>query len=422
MTPFLRSVAWCRRAWWLPLLGLSGAWVQAAPQPAWPQWGGPSRNFTAPGAGLAAAWPATGPRRLWTRSLGEGYSGIVGANGRLYTMYRDGTREVVVAVSAASGETIWRHPYEAAFRADMNLDNGGGPHTTPAIAGPLLLTAGGLGSLRALDLATGKLAWKRELWTELGGTFVDTGYSSSPLIVGDLVIVQVGGRGQAVMAFRLRDGSVAWKAQDFANSPASPTLITVGGHAEVVVFMAPGVAGLDPATGALLWQLAHTTRWDLNISTPAWDGRSLLFISSAYDVGSRVLELTRTGSRTNVREVWHSSRIRIHKDNVIWRDGRAYGSSGDFGPAFFTAVDGRTGQVAWQDRTFAKASFLDVGGRFLLLDEDGTLALVRPTATGLAVDGRVSLTQTRSWTVPTLIGTRLYVRDRRSIVALELGQ
>jgi outer membrane protein assembly factor BamB len=402
------------------LLGATSGIAQSNP-PAWPHWGGPSRNFTVGGARLAPTWPAAGPRKLWSRPLGEGYSAIVVMGDRIYTMYRQGTREVVVALSSQTGQTIWEHPYDAAFRKDMNLDNGGGPHATPAIAGGRLFTAGGLGSLRARDLATGKLVWKRELWTEMAGTFVDTGYSSSPLVVGDLVIVQVGGKGQGVVALRQRDGSVMWKSQDFDNSPASPTLINVDGHNEIVVFMAPGVAGLDPADGSLLWQWKHVTRWDLNISTPAWDGKSLLFLSSAYDIGSRVLELTRAASRTSVREVWSSPRVRIHKDNAIWRDGRIYGSSGDFGPAFFTAVDGRTGQIAWQDRTLAKSSFLDVDGRFILLDEDGTLALARPTATGLTIEARTSLMQTNAWTIPTLVGTRLYVRDRKTIVAIELG-
>jgi hypothetical protein len=134
-----------------------------------------------------------------------------------------------------------------------------------------------------------------------------------------------------------------------------------------------------------------------------------------------VLELTRTGSRTIARELWSHARVRIHKDNVVWRDGRVYGSSGDLGPAFFTAVDGRTGQIAWQDRTFAKASFLDADGRFILLDEDGSLALVRPAAAGLVVESRTSLMQNNAWTVPTLVGTRLYVRDRRTIVAVDLA-
>src|SRR5688572_3881703 len=119
----------------LAVVGADG--FQPTP-PAWPHWGGPSRNFTVSGARLAPSWSASGPRRLWSRPLGEGYSAIVAMGDRVYTMYRQGTREIVVALSSQTGQPIWEHPYEAAFRKDMNLDNGGGPHATPAIAGGLL--------------------------------------------------------------------------------------------------------------------------------------------------------------------------------------------------------------------------------------------------------------------------------------------
>lgn len=349
------------------------------------------------------------------------YSAIVAESGTLYTMYRSGAQEVVVALSADTGKTLWEHRYDAPFRDGMSLENGPGPHATPVVAGDRVFAAGALGRLQALDKRSGKVAWVRELWADLQGTFVDTGYSSSPLAYGDTIIVPVGGPGRAVVAFRQSDGAVVWQKHDFANSPASPTLIRVGGLDQVVVFMAKLVAGLDPATGDLLWQHPHDTRWDLNISTPAWDGRSLLFCSSAYDVGSRVLQITRVGSRTEVKQLWANRRFRVHKDNAIWIGDRVYGWSGDFGPSLLTAADGRTGTLAWQDRTFAKASFVYGDGKLIALDEDGDLGLATVTAAGPKIHARFSLMQGRSWTVPTLVGTRLYARDRQEIVALELG-
>jgi outer membrane protein assembly factor BamB len=122
-----------------------------------------------------------------------------------------------------------------------------------------------------------------------------------------------------------------------------------------------------------------------------------------------------------VKELWHSSRIRIHKDNVIWIDGIIYGSSGDFGPAFLTAVDGRTGRILWQDRTFAKASLIHADGKLIVLDEDGQLAVTVPSATGLQVLAKASVMQNNAWTVPTLVGAKVFVRDRRNAAAFELG-
>jgi hypothetical protein len=157
------------------------------------------------------------------------------------------------------------------------------------------------------------------------------------------------------------------------------------------------------------------------ISTPAWDGKSLLFCSSACDVGSRVLELTRPGGRTEVKQLWANRRFRVHKDNAMWIGDRVYGWSGDFGPSVLTAADGRTGSLAWHDRTFAKARFVHADGKLIALDEDGNLGLATVSAAGPKVLARFPLMKGRSWTVPTLVGTRLYARDRQEIVALELG-
>jgi outer membrane protein assembly factor BamB len=231
----------------------------------------------------------------------------------------------------------------------------------------------------------------------------------------------LGGKGTALIAFNQKDGSVAWKKQDFINSPSSPILINLDGQDQLVAFLAAEVAGFNPDNGELLWSHPHVTRWNLNVSMPVWGEDNLLFCSSAYDVGSRVLQLSRTGNKTEVRELWASKRVRVHKDNAIRLGDYLYASSGDFGPAFFTALEIRTGKVAWQDRGFAKASFVYADGKFVILDEDGNLGLAAPSPTGLKVLAKVELLKQNAWTVPTLVGTRLFVRDRKTIMGLELG-
>jgi outer membrane protein assembly factor BamB len=403
-------------------LFLSAVGGAGAQTPGWPQWGGPSRDFKAEARGLAETWPAGGPRRLWSRPLGEGYSSIAAEGDRLYTMYRQGEKEVVIALDAATGKTVWEYAYDAPFLEGMNMENGPGPHSTPLVARGHVFAVGVTGRLHCLEKQTGRVVWTRELWKEFKGTFIDTGYSSSPIAYRDTVILTVGGQGRAVVAFAMKDGVVAWKRQDFANAPSSPILINVNGQDQLVVFMAPGPAGLDPRDGALLWSHPHTTRWDLNVSTPVWGEGNLLFISSAYGVGSRVLQLTRAGERTSVKELWFNPRVRVHKDNAVRVGDYVYASSGDFGPAFFTAVEARTGQIAWQDRGFAKASFLYADGKFIVLDEDGHLALATASPSGLKVHAKVELLKSNAWTAPAMVGTRLYVRDRRDVMALDLGR
>lgn len=398
----------------------------ATPTGAWPQWGGPKRDFTVADAGLAEDWPDAGPPVLWERALGEGYAGIALADDTLYTMLRRDGEEVVVALDADTGETLWEHAYPASTRG-MDTSQGPGPHTTPLVAGDRLFTIGVSGSLRALDRTDGSLLWRVELWEELGGTFRDRGYSSSPMLHGDTVIALVGDGAGSVVAFDQRDGSVVWSGGDLDNGHASPIIIEVDGQEQVIAFLAGHVAGIETGTGRALWSIEHPTNWGLNISTPVWGEDGILYVSSAYSGGSRAIRLSRPEGGdgqpldTAAEELWFSSQMRVHFGSVVRLGDTVYGSSGDFGPAFFTALDVPSGEVLWRDRAFAKASYVHLGDRAVLLDEDGTLALVRFDENGLETLARTELFDSLSWTVPSLAGTRLYARNRERITAVELG-
>lgn len=388
---------------------------------AWRQWGGPGRDFMVADAGLAVAWPDGGPRLLWERPLGEGYSAIAVADGSLYTMLRRGDQEVAIALDARDGSTLWEHAYPTDLSA-LDTSQGPGPNTTPLVLEDRVLTIGSTGSLRALDRDDGSLLWKVELWGEMGGTVRDRGYSSSLLAYGGSVIALVGGDGQAVVAFDPTDGSVRWAGGDFANGHSSPIVIDVGGQEQVVAFLAAEVAGIEVGTGRTLWSIEHPTNWGLNISTPVWGDDGVLYVSSAYSGGSRAIRLRRAGDTTEASELWFSSRMRVHIGTAIRSGDRVCGSSGDFGPAFLTCIDVQTGQLLWQDRSFAKASLIAAGDLFVLLDEEGSLALARLDDEGAAVLARTELFDSLSWTVPTLVGTRLYARNRVRIAALDLGR
>ena len=388
----------------------------------WAQWGGPNRNFTSEAKGLAANWPATGPRRVWQRELGDGYSAIAVERGMLFTMYRRGDNEIVVALDAATGKTAWEYSYAAPFSPEYDVSHGAGPHATPLVSGNFVFSSGATGKLHCLDKKTGKVLWSHDLISEFHGTVRVNGYSCSPIAYKDKVVMMVGGPASSLVAFNQKDGSVAWKKHDFRNSTSSPILINVDGQDQLVAFMYGEVVGVDPAKGDLLWSHAHPVEYGLNTITPVWGPDNLLFISSGYNGGSRVLKLSRTGDKTNVEELWAHGLMRVHFTNAIRLGEVVYGSSGDFGPAPFTAVNVKTGKVLWRNRTFPRASFLLADGRFIILDEDGDLLLATPSPEGLTVLSKVALLSNNAWTVPSLAGTRLYLRDRKNIMALELGR
>lgn len=387
----------------------------------WAQWGGPQRNFKSEAKGLAATWPETGPRRLWQRELGDGYSAIAAEGGMLFTMYRKGDNEVVIALDAATGKTVWEFSYAAPFSQDYDTSHGPGPHATPLVAGNLVFTSGATGKLHGLDKKTGKSLWSHDLMKEFHGTLRPNGYSCSPIAYKNQIVMMVGGQSSSLVAFNQKDGSVIWKKHDFKNSTSSPIIINVDGQDQLVAFMWGEVVGVDPVNGNLLWSHPHPVEYGLNTSTPVWGADNLLFISSGYDGGSRVIKLTRAGEKTTVAELWAHRLMRVHFTNAIRVGDVVYGSSGDFGPAPFTALDIKTGKVLWRHRSFPRASFLMADNRFIILDEDGQLLLATATPEGLTVTSKAELLSNHSWTVPSLAGTRLYLRDRKNIMAVDLA-
>lgn len=393
-----------------------------AAAPEWPQYGGPHRNFVSDSTGLAGSWPATGPKQLWKRDLGEGYSQIAVDNGRLYTTYRKGNDEILVALEANTGKTIWERARSAPF-GGMAMENGPGPHSTPVVAGDRVFTVGILAQLVAYDKSSGKEIWVKDLYKDFpNSSFMDRGYSCSPLIYKDTLIVQLGGPDHAVVALKQTDGSLVWRSQSFTNSPSSPTLIKVNGEDQLVTFMSEEITGMNPSTGALLWKHTHKTDWGLNIALPVWSASDgILVMSSAYSGGARAIQLTQSGGKTSVKELWASNVFRVHHGTMIGIGDLVFGSSGDFGPAPMKAVEVKTGKVVWQERALSKATFLLADGKLIVLEEDGALSLATVSPQGLKVLSRVQLLTSNCWTAPSMGGTNLYIRDRRSMMALDLA-
>jgi len=395
--------------------------VAPATSAGWPQWGGPDRNFVTRSSGLAATWPADGPRRLWQRTLGDGFSAIVSDGRTLYTLYRDGADDVAIAIEAATGKTVWEARYAAPFRETCSEQLGAAPRAAPLIAGDRLITVSAGGLMHSLERQTGKAAWSRDLLAGVPDAVRACGYSSSPLAFEDTIITTAGGKGRGVVALNARSGEPVWQSQDFENGYSSPLIIDLDGRPELIVFTSGEVAGLDPRNGTLEWSRPHAADQGVNVATPIWGPDHLLFVSSAYNGGSRVLKLTRQASGVQVEEVWANRRVRIHFGNAVRFGQRIYASNGDFGAAPFAAIDVNTGDMVWRDRSVARSTLIGADGKLIILDEDGNLVLATPGESGLTIHGKAAILTNRAWTAPTLCGSILYLRDRKVILALDLG-
>jgi outer membrane protein assembly factor BamB len=407
----------------LPALGQSGRpnaarGLRAVP---WTQWGGPHRNFQTESSGLKDTWPAGGPPVVWKRPLGEGYSSPAVENGALYTMYGRPREEVVLAANADTGATLWEYATPMTFQSDAP-EMGNGPYSTPLVVGDRLFTTGVAGRLQCLDKKTGKPLWTQQLWTEHQGSRLMYGYASSPIAYRDTVVVPVGGRGKAVMAFRQSDGGVAWARNDFGNVYSSPLLIDVGGLEQLVVLMDGAVLAVNPLNGDPQWQVPFKADYSIAVSTPVWGPGNLLFVSSEYNAGTKVIELKRDGSQTSATELWSSNRLRLHHGNAMRVGDTMYFSSGGKGSqAILSAVDVRSGKIHWQERSIEKATFVWADQKLITLDQSGTLMIAHPSTQGFAIAAKATLLSTLAWTPPVLVGTRLYIRDRRTMMAVELS-
>ncbi len=388
---------------------------------AWTQWGGPHRNFITEATGLKSSWPATGPKVMWKRPLGEGFSSPSVEAGFLYTMYGRPGQEIVTALDAATGKTLWEHSTPTTFRSDFQ-EMGNGPYATPLVVGDRLFSAGVDGRLQCLDKKTGKLQWTQMLWGDHGGTRLMYGYASSPIAFRDTIVVPAGGKGKSTIAFQQADGKVAWAKGSIPNTYSSPLLINVDGLEQLVEVMDGLVFGLNPQNGDLQWQIPFTASYGISVATPVWCPGNLLFVSAEYGAGSKMIHLERNGTQTKAKEVWTSNRLRLHNGNAMWVAGALYFTSGGKGSqAILSAVDAANGNIHWQERSIEKATFVWADGKLITLDQDGYLMLADPSPKGFKVAAKAKLLTKLSWTPPVLVGTKLYLRDRTSIMAVELG-
>ncbi len=386
----------------------------AAPAPAdWPQWGGPSRDFVVPGDAADLAWSGGVPALVWRRPLGPGYSAVVSRGDRLFTMTRRGDAEVVVALAASDGRTLWEHSYPAPVVAGPALDTswGEGPASTPLVVDGRVYAFGFTAVLSCLDEATGELVWRHDLAAEVGAKAPYFGHAASPIRYRDTVIVAAGG----AMAFCLDSGERVWTSSEFEASYASPGLWRLGEETQLIVPAAGEIVGLDPDDGRLLWRHPHANSLRTILSDALQGDDRVLFVS-AYYKGSIALELAADGE--SVSELWQTRRLQLAQSNAIRVDDALYG----FHNSILTAIDVGSGEVLWRERGFQRANLIRVGEKFLLFDRLGKLSLVSLAREGVTRHAEAQLLEGRSWTAPTLVGSRLYARNLESMVAVDLSR
>ncbi len=390
----------------------------------WTLWGGPRRDFITSSTGIfnpaSDKWISKPPKTVWQRPLGDGYSAIAVEDGTLYTAFRRDSNDVITALEANSGKTIWEFAYSAPFKNEYSEGVGPGPYAMPQVIADRVVTASGIGQIHSLNKATGTRVWSIDLYKNYGGDPLKFGYSSHALPYKDSLIIGAGGSTNGIMRVRQSDGGVVWSKHRLMNAHSSPLLINVDGQPQVVLLLAKEIVGVDPEGGDLFWRHPHSTEYGLAVSTPVWADDNMLFVSSAYNTGARVLKLSRAGNKTEVRELWYNPKVQAHFGSMIRRGGFVYLSSGQ-SVGLMSAVEIATGRVAWQVRDFTKAQLLFADGQLVILDEDGNLGVGAASPEKFQALAKWPMLSSVAWSPPTLVGNRLYLRDRKIIMALEFG-
>jgi outer membrane protein assembly factor BamB len=388
----------------------------------WAQFGGPAGTFTTP-----STLPETFTDKAvaWRVPVGLGESGIVGDGKRLFTM--DGVRdkddatrgtERVVALDPKDGKPVWEHKYavDKLPKGDTPLKGGkSGPQATPCVTGGRVIAIGYTGRVSALDAATGKVLWEKELTTDFAAVSPEFGFAGSPVPLGKLVLIPAGGKkGPALVALDAETGKEKWRAGDDAASCATPQIATLGREEQIVHLSRNKVSGYSPADGSELWTYKLPLAGLTNVPSPLVLSGDRVVISGQGVKGMRLLAVSKADGKFAVKEVWKGDAELFYCNAVAVGD-TLYGATREE----YGAVSLKDGEILWTDKKWKESNTVLAGGVPLVLSGKGRLARCEFTADGLTEKNGFDATG-RAWTPPSVVGDRAYLRDGKEVVAVNL--
>ncbi len=394
---------------------------RAAEPPSWPRFHGPTGDNISPDTGLLAKWPKEGPKLLWTaKDLGEGFSSVALAGGRIYTNGNKDDKTTITALDL-DGKVLWQRPNGAAW-------SGGRPGTrsTPTIDGDCLYDESPLGEVACLETKDGKPLWHVNILEKFAAENIKWALAESLWIDGQHVICCPGGPQTAVVALDKKTGEVAWKSPSTgdATAYASPVVIQYGGLRIVLTMTAKALIGVDADSGALLFRYPHETRFDVNALMPIFhEGR--IFISSGYGAGSELLKLTVAGKKASVEQAWQNKDLDNHHGGVVLLDGYLYGAAFKPGEHAWVCLDWNSGKTMYRAPGVGKGSLTSAEGMLYIYgdSDSGKVGLVRATPDGHEVISQFHIPQGGEgpcWAHPVVCGGRLYLRHGNFLYAYDV--
>jgi outer membrane protein assembly factor BamB len=397
----------------------------------WPQFHGPRRDSICRERGLLQQWPEGGPKLLWTlEGLGKGYSSAAIVRGRIFTMGdRPGPGgepvQFVMAFDLTRRSELWATQLGAAFND--------GPRCTPTVVGDLVYALGTDGDLLCLDAATGTVRWRKNLAQDLGGKMMSGWkYSESPLVDGERLICTPGGPDAAMVALDRQTGKLLWKCalpalgEQGADGAgySSAVVAEIQGVRQYVQMLGRGVIGVEASTGRFLWGYNRIACNVANVTAALVHG-NYVFVTNAYNTGSALLEIRRTGERFSAKELYFlgARDFQNHHGGLVLVGGHIYGGRGG-NAGHPTCVELATGKICWAERSPSRgsASVLYADGHVIFRYDRGEVILLEATPEAMRIKGRFKTPKGdgAAWAHPVIHQGRLYLRHGNILMCYDL--
>jgi outer membrane protein assembly factor BamB len=388
----------------------------------WPGFHGAGRKNKSAETGLIKDWPKDGPKFLLAiQGLGEGYSSVSIAGGLLYTSGSTIDQTYVYAFDL-NGKLVWKKPNGKAWTTTLSYASSyTGSRSTPTFDDGIIFHLGETGRLTAYNSKNGEEIWSRDLVKDFDARPSEYGYSESVLVDGDYLYTRPAGKNGFVVCLDKLNGKLIWANTDIPGTEAYSSLIIneSGGNRQVIGSSSNCYFGLDAGSGRLLWKVNFANQRELNL-TDAIVFNEYVFMSSGYGKGSMLFKLRSSGKEIIPEIVWQTSLMDNHHGGIILYNGYLYGSGSNSRGWF--CLDFQTGKQLWNSDGKGSLTFAD--GMLYLLDEKGTMKLVRATSDKYELHGEFKVPAGGKgpfWAHPVVFGGRLYIRHSDKLFVYDIS-
>jgi outer membrane protein assembly factor BamB len=405
----------------------------------WPAFRGTNRDGHVRPAAFRSDWSANPPRQLWKRRVGPGWSSFSVIGNRAYTQEQRGPREAIVCIDIQTGNELWSHEDEVRFE---EVVAGAGPRATPTFHQGRIYALGGSGMLNCLAAASGKKIWSRDISLDAATKPPQWGFSSSPLIVGDKVIV-FAGKNQlsddtkttgvfknesssaaekptaGTIAYDPQTGEPQWAAGEGRHGYSSAQLAKLAGVEQVLMISDYGLESFDPASGKRLWQHEWNLKDMFRVCQPTLVGDNQVLLGTGMGFGTRLIEVTQQDGRWEAVEKWTTKDLKPYFNDSVVRDGHLYGFDG----ALLVCIDLETGKKKWKKGRYGYGQILQVGdeGLLVVVSEQGELVLAEATPTDLKERVKFPAINGKTWNHPVIAAGKLLVRNGEEMACYDIA-